>query len=674
MREETKSLALPSNGTKNNGRFFYGRETLFSAVQMDLQASLARPLVLFGDVGFGKTAVLQQIAAGRLGSAYSPLFIDLAQLANSSLSRFWWNFSRAGLVALQAHAIQLPPLPQESFITTPFNAFQTYFIQPLLAQSNGRIPLFLFDNVDEFCVQLAKGKSGPNLDLVEQLARFFHDPMMGTLVALEKSPESLPPVLAPLLDDANSYVVGALDSELSCSLLAANAGWRVPGDVGTYVQGLTAGQPAALQQLRHALVDQPNITQRRQLTVADIVAVYREQAKSDLATAVTPFTFDPPQSGQIGFGNSRFLRWSVVVLLILFVPLSLFFWFTRPAQPELSAATMPIIVENKKPTAVVEGTKIPSSPVPTAAGLPGGSVDRETAVVQTPVTQLTTTPFADDKPSNIGMAPVITREIDAMPMLFIPAGTFLMGSVEGDFIAAADEFPQQKVTLKSFYMDKYEVSAAQYASFLNQLDSYLNACDGEDCFLPRSRAGNTSYIQEEDLGAGQVQYIPLTGYANFPVNFVNWFGAKAYCEYVGGRLPTEAEWEYAARGTDGRLYPWGNDPPGQGLAVFQSTFDELKPVDALPAGASPFGIFGMAGSMWEWTADWYAEDQYELGIQENLTGPETGFMRVLRGGAWPENNEADRIRTANRHSMEPTFFSGAAGFRCVFNPDEAANS
>ncbi len=78
----------------------------------------------------------------------------------------------------------------------------------------------------------------------------------------------------------------------------------------------------------------------------------------------------------------------------------------------------------------------------------------------------------------------------------------------------------------------------------------------------------------------------------------------------------------------------------------------------------------MAGSTWEWTADWYAADQSAIGIQNQLTGPETGFMRVLRGGAWPENNEADRIRTANRHSMEPTFFNGAVGFRCAFDPSD----
>ncbi|MCA9949359.1 MAG: formylglycine-generating enzyme family protein, partial [Anaerolineales bacterium] len=571
MKEETNPLALPVNGVKNNGRFFCGREALFSAVQMDLRANQERPLVLFGDVGFGKTAVLEQIAAGRLGEAYLPLFIDLAHIINGSLSRFWWDLAQIGLTALHQHAIQLPPLSQEPFIATPFAAFSTHFMQPLLEQSNGRIPLFLFDNADELCTQLvgfAKRKAKTNLDLIDQLSLFFHDPQIGSLVVLENSPESLPPVLFPLFDDANSYVVTPFDSELSGVLLAANTDWHVPGDVGVYVHDLTAGQPAALQQLRRDLAVQSAAAQRRQLTVADVVAVYREQAKSDFATAVTPFTLAAPQSSQVGFGNGRFWRWFIVLLLIFLVPLSLSFLFMRSSKSELSAATMPVVVENKKPTAVVSATEIPSSPEPTIE-LSGAIMEAETAVVQTPVLQLTTTPFADDKLTNVDVsARVITREIDAMPMLYIPSGTFLMGSVEGDFIAVTDEIPQQKVSLKSFYMDKYEVSAAQYASFLNHLETYINACGGQDCFLPRSRAGSTNYIQEEDLGAGNLQYIPLTGYANFPINFVNWFGAKAYCEYVGGRLPTEAEWEYAARGTDGRLYPWGNDPPGPGLALF----------------------------------------------------------------------------------------------------------
>jgi formylglycine-generating enzyme required for sulfatase activity len=225
------------------------------------------------------------------------------------------------------------------------------------------------------------------------------------------------------------------------------------------------------------------------------------------------------------------------------------------------------------------------------------------------------------------------------------------------------------VTLDAFYMDQYEITVAQYATFLNRLGTYRQACDEFDCVLPRDRTGIISLLLEEDLGDGKLQYMPLTGFSAYPINHVSWYGAKAYCEAVGARLPTEAEWEYAARGDDGRLYPWGNEAPNQNRAVFNSdNFDNLKPVDALPNGQSAFNIFGMAGSVWEWTADWYDEAYYTTSPSANPTGPETGLTRVIRGGSWPFNNEADRLRAANRSSLTPEFISSTVGFRCVSDP------
>jgi formylglycine-generating enzyme required for sulfatase activity len=263
------------------------------------------------------------------------------------------------------------------------------------------------------------------------------------------------------------------------------------------------------------------------------------------------------------------------------------------------------------------------------------------------------------------------REQDGMVMVLIPAGTFIMGAAENDFISAPDERPRHEVRLSQFYMDKYEVNVEQYAAFLNRLGSYERACESVDCAWPKELAGYTSYLVRQDLGDGTVQYFPTTGFANYPINHVSWHGAKIYCESVGARLPTEAEWEYAARGTDDRIYPWGNiqPEPGGDRAIFQSeSYDDLMPVDALPNGASPFGIFGMAGSLWEWTADWYRETWYAESNISNPTGPEMGFARVIRGGAWPFNNQSDRIRATNRSSLTPDFISSAVGFRCVRDP------
>jgi formylglycine-generating enzyme required for sulfatase activity len=256
-----------------------------------------------------------------------------------------------------------------------------------------------------------------------------------------------------------------------------------------------------------------------------------------------------------------------------------------------------------------------------------------------------------------------------MPMVLIHAGSFVMGSTSDDPLAVLDERPAHEVNLSQYYIDLYEVDVEQFATFVNRLGTYVRACDGVDCAAPRSLAGYTSYLVQQDLGDGTVQYFPVTGFAKYPINHVSWYGAAAYCRSVGARFPTEAEWEYAARGSDGRRYPWGNGAPDARLAVFMSNdFSNLKPVDALPAGASPFGLLGMAGSVWEWTADWYNESYYAESPADNPTGPETGFNRVIRGGAWPFNNEADRIRSANRSSLAPDFISATVGFRCASTP------
>jgi formylglycine-generating enzyme required for sulfatase activity len=254
-------------------------------------------------------------------------------------------------------------------------------------------------------------------------------------------------------------------------------------------------------------------------------------------------------------------------------------------------------------------------------------------------------------------------------MSYIPGGTFMMGALEEDFTAAPDEKPQHEVKLDPFHLDQFEVTVAQYAAFLNRIGTYKEACSGHDCLHPRFEAGFTSYLIEEDQGDGSFIYIPFTGYSNYPINHVSWYGAQAYCEAMGARLPTEAEWEFAARGDDGRIYPWGNETPDETKAVFASTsYDNLKPVDALPDGQSPFGIYGMAGSLWEWTNDWYDEDYYEISPRNNPLGPEINLNKVIRGGAWPDNNLADRIRSANRSNFTPDFISATVGFRCARSP------
>ncbi|VAW43332.1 hypothetical protein MNBD_CHLOROFLEXI01-3011, partial [hydrothermal vent metagenome] len=256
---------------------------------------------------------------------------------------------------------------------------------------------------------------------------------------------------------------------------------------------------------------------------------------------------------------------------------------------------------------------------------------------------------------------VVTREQDEMPQVLIPATTFLMGARDEDTAASSDERSQHTVTLDAFAIDLYEVSVAQYAAFLNTLGGYVNACSGFTCLSTRFET-TRSYLTDEQAG-----YLPVEGFSDYPINNVSWHGANAYCSWVGGRLPTEAEWELAATGGNGRFYPWGDANPDEENAVFAGTFANLQPVNSLPNGASPFGLYQMAGNVWEWVSDGYDPIYYDRSPAENPAGPAVSAtdLRVLRGGGY--DSPAADLRTTNRASERPTEFRTipSVGFRCA---------
>ncbi len=229
---------------------------------------------------------------------------------------------------------------------------------------------------------------------------------------------------------------------------------------------------------------------------------------------------------------------------------------------------------------------------------------------------------------------------DGAPMLLIPAGEFLMGSPKGEGLS--DERPQHQVRIGAFYMDAHEVTVVQYEKFLDATGHILPE------FWP--------YDETRD-------------YADRPVVGVDWGGAKAYCEWTGKRLPTEAEWEYAARGNDGRRYPWGEAKPTAEKANVGRSWsykfykDRLEPVGSHAGAASPFGIHDMAGNVWEWVADWYDAKYYAQSPGENPPGPRDGTKRVLRGGSW--NFAGKYSRTASRLRYEPRHRAADIGFRCA---------
>jgi len=225
---------------------------------------------------------------------------------------------------------------------------------------------------------------------------------------------------------------------------------------------------------------------------------------------------------------------------------------------------------------------------------------------------------------------------DRTSMVLISAGAFLMGRED----ASPDEQPIHSVVLDAFYLDRYEVTVADYAKF-------LKSGDVDPPFL----------WQEAQDGKNHEK----------PVLGVDWYDAAAYCRWLGKRLPTEAEWEKAARGTDGRIYPWGNGPPTSDHGNFGHEtargYAAVAEVGSFEKGQSPYGIHDLAGNVWEWVADRYDEHYYQHSLEHNPRGPATGLLRALRGGAW--NSAPTVIASTNRNAYVPSARRSDVGFRCA---------
>jgi len=225
-------------------------------------------------------------------------------------------------------------------------------------------------------------------------------------------------------------------------------------------------------------------------------------------------------------------------------------------------------------------------------------------------------------------------------MVFVPAGKFIMGSPAGE--GEDDEHPQHTVNLDAFWIDRTEVTNAQYRKCVD-----AGAC--------RVLEWCSAY---EDATR-----------VNYPVVCVRWGDAQAYCSWAGGRLPTEAEWEKAARGADGRTYPWGNNEPDCSRANIGNCVEDATAVGSYPAGASPYGALDMAGNVWEWVADWYGD--YPSGPQANPTGPSlpsggaAGGVRVLRGGSWLSDHYGARVAFRIRNDPDDRSGGIVIGFRCA---------
>ncbi len=216
-----------------------------------------------------------------------------------------------------------------------------------------------------------------------------------------------------------------------------------------------------------------------------------------------------------------------------------------------------------------------------------------------------------------------------------------MGSNEGEKDVESSEFPQHEVYLDNFYIDQFEVTVQQYKRFMKE----------EKITEPKYLEG-----------------INFSQNSKKPVGRINWYDAQTYCEWAGKRLPSEAEWEKAARGTDKRTYPWGNFPPNSSMANFgkdtsRNIYKELENVGTYEKGKSPYGVYDMAGNVLEWVTDWYSSNYYQASPKKNPKGPLSGEEKILRGGSW--FNTPSDLRSAFRYYTLPTNRASFIGFRCA---------
>ncbi len=260
---------------------------------------------------------------------------------------------------------------------------------------------------------------------------------------------------------------------------------------------------------------------------------------------------------------------------------------------------------------------------------------------------------------------------DGSKMVLVPEGKFVMGSKDDDIVEFS---PEHTVYLDAFYIDVHEITNAQFATFLNA----VKPDEGKN-----GRRWNWLVIRNDlhtderfpwwptEIIYEDGQYKALEGSERQPVITVSWYAANEYCKWAGKRLPTEAEWEKAARGgLKKKRFPWGDEIPTGGVVFDRTWRDNLSPAPTANVGSylpNGYGIYDMAGNVWEWCSDWLDTKYYKKSPKRNPRGPDSGKFKVLRGGSW--YNFAMALRVAVRNSDLPTSNNDGVGFRCAKDAD-----
>lgn len=336
------------------------------------------------------------------------------------------------------------------------------------------------------------------------------------------------------------------------------------------------------------------------------------------------------------------------------------FFITRAlaSQPEPIQTPIPVVPTfTRVPETPVVATEVPTETVPTEEP----QISEPVAETSEPVTEVPEVEATEVAATEVAATEVASTEVTAtevastipggmpaeivdsfgVPMVLVPEGNYMSGNENGDI----DEVPVNSIFLDSFYIDKFEVTNALYARCVNE--GACRALRRIDSFTRSSYFGNPEFD-------------------NYPVVYVDWNMANAFCEWRGAKLPTEAQWEKAARGQDGRTYPWGEEIDCR-RANYQggsaSCPGGTTMVGTYATGVSPYGAHDMAGNVWEWVADWYSEIYYQSIPAVNPLGPEDGQSKVLRGGSWAD--DAPDLRVSNRLRFAPNYINFNIGFRCA---------
>lgn len=318
-------------------------------------------------------------------------------------------------------------------------------------------------------------------------------------------------------------------------------------------------------------------------------------------------------------------KWIICLLPLLFSA-CLSQYFSEPT-PDPAIAAAETAQEQLEQSIEATLTAIPSI----TPALPGA---------ETTSTALLPTAQSTPLPATLNQSETYTSAVDGMQLIHIPAGEFLMGSSKYDRDLETNEIPQHSVYLDAFWISQTQVTNAMYAR-----------CAAEDaCQYSAGHAINPRYLDP--------------AYADHPLVYVTWQSAMDYCTWSGGRLPTEAEWEKAARGTEGQKFTWGNTSPMLEQVNANNVVGDTTQVGQFLSGASVYGVLDMGGNVREWVWDWYDPYYYQYSPTDNPSGPVSGEKKVLKGAGYSDIYRF--VRPANRLAHDPTSPGINRGFRCVY--------